>query len=90
MRVPLPCCSSLSGKLIWKISPPIVLGEILGALVNTLTVHGKYPVQDCENLQLPIQMQLSEERKNFSQFRIPFLQSTSNFKHFAKKDDCHS
>ena len=38
---------------------PLVLGEILGMFVNTLTVDGKYPLQGCENLQLPIQMQLS-------------------------------
>ena len=33
-----------------------VLGEILAVFVNRLTIDGKYPVQDCENLQLPIQM----------------------------------
>ena len=31
-------------------------------LVNTLTVDGKYPVQDGENWQLPIQTQLSSEK----------------------------
>ena len=31
--------SFFSGKLIWKMSP-IVLGEILGVFVNTLTVDG--------------------------------------------------
>ena len=69
---------------------PLVLGEILGVFVNTLTADGKYPVQGCENLQLPIQMQLSEKRKTFSQFFVPFLGSTSNFKDFEKNDDCHS
>ena len=52
--------SSFWGKLIWKMSP-LVLGEILGVFVNTLTADGKYPVQGCENLHLPIQMQLSEK-----------------------------
>ena len=37
---------------------PLVLGEMLVVFVNTLIADGKYPVQDCENLQLPIQMQL--------------------------------
>ena len=69
---------------------PLVLGEILGVFVNTLTANEKYRVQDCENLQLPIQMILSEKRKTFSQFFVPFPESTSNFKHFEKKDDCHS
>ena len=40
---------------------PLVLGEILGVFVNTLTADDKYRVQDCENLPLPIQMQLSKK-----------------------------
>ena len=32
------------------------LGKILGIFVNTLTDDGNYPVQGCENLQLPFQM----------------------------------
>ena len=69
---------------------PLVIGEILGVFVNTLTADGKYPVQGCENLQLPIQMQLSEKRKTFSQFFVPFLEFISNIKHFEKKDYRHS
>ena len=55
---------------------PTVLGESVGVFVNTLTADGKYPVQGCENLQLPIQMQLSEKQKTFSEFFVPFLEST--------------
>ena len=55
--------------------------------VNTLSTAGRYPVHYCGNLQLPIQMQLSEKPKMFSAFFIPFLKSTSNFKHLEKKDD---
>ena len=47
---------------------PLVLGEIVGVFVNTLTSDGKYPVQGCENLELPIQTQLSEKQKPFSNF----------------------
>ena len=68
----------------------LVLGEILGVFVNTLTADGNYLVPDCENFQLPIQMQLSEKRKTFSQFFVPVLESTSIFKHFEKKNDRHS
>ena len=68
---------------------PLVWGEILGVSVNTLTADGKYPVQGCENLQLPIQMQLSEKRKTFSEFFILFVESTSNFEDFEKKHDGH-
>ena len=45
-------------KFILKMSP-MVLGEILGVFFNALTAVGKYLVQDSQNLQLPIQMQLS-------------------------------
>ena len=69
---------------------PLVLGEILGVFVNTLTANDKYPVQDCDNLPLPTQMQLSEKRKTFSEFFPPFLESRSNFKNFEKKYDSHS
>ena len=49
---------------------------MLVVFANTLTPDGKYPVQGCENLQLPLQMQLSEKGKTFSQFFVPFLDST--------------
>ena len=57
---------------------------------NTLSADGKYPFQYSENLQLIIQMQVSKKRKTFSRFFVPFLESTSNIKHFEKKDDGHS
>ena len=69
---------------------PLVLCKILGVLVNTLTTDGKYPVQGCENLRLPIQMQLSEKRKTFFGFFVPFLDSTSNLQHFERKNHRHS
>ena len=60
----------------------MVLGEVFVVFVNRLTPDGKYPIQDCETLLLPIQMQLSEKRKPFSRFFLPILESKSNFKHF--------
>ena len=69
---------------------PLVLGEIVGVFFNTLTDDDKYPVQDCKNLPLPIQMQLSEKRKTLFQFFVPFLGSESSFKRFERKDDRHS
>ena len=77
------------GKLIWKMSP-LVLGEILGVFVNTSTADGKYPVQYCENLRLPIQMRLPVKWKNFSQFLVTFLASSTNFKDFERKDVWYS
>ena len=40
---------------------PLVLGEVLVVFLNRFTVDGKYPVDDSENFQPPIQMQLSEK-----------------------------
>ena len=80
---------SFSRKLIWRTSP-LVLDEVLVVFVNWLTADGKYPVQDSENLLLPIKMQLSEKRKRFSKFLVPFVESTSKFTHFVKRDGCHS
>ena len=80
---------SFSGKLISEMSP-LELGKILGVFLNTFTSDGKYLVQGCENLQLPIQMQISEKQKPFSEVFLTFLDSTSNFEHFERKDDPHS
>ena len=63
----------------------LVLGEVLVVFVNRLTADGKHPVQDRDNLQVPIQMILWEKRKTFSQFFLTFLESTSNFKLFEKR-----
>ena len=52
-----------------------------------MTTNDNYPVQDCGNLSSPIQMELSFKPNIFSDFVLQFLESTSNFKHFEKKDD---
>ena len=52
---------------------PLVLGEILGVFVETLPADAKCPVEYYENLRLPIEMQLSEKRKPFSQLFLRFL-----------------
>ena len=54
---------------------------------NTLTANDNYPVQDCENLWSSIQMHLSLKPKIFSDLFVPFLESTSNYKHFEQIDD---
>ena len=89
MRGHLSSFSSFSLNLIRKMSP-LMLGEILEVFLNILIVDDKYPVQDCENLQLPIQMQLFQKQKTFSEFFVQFLASNSYFKHFERKDEGHS
>ena len=71
--------------MISKISP-LSGCKILGVFVNTLTADDKYPVWDCENLP-PLASNAMTLKSNFfffffCQFLGPFVQSTSNFKHF--------
>ena len=55
---------------------------------NTLTFNYEYSRCNRENLQLPIQMHLSEKPKPFIKFL--FLESALNFKRFEKKNEPHS
>ena len=84
MGAHLSCFLSWSGEFNPKIFF-LVLGEMLGVFVNTLTVVATFPLEDCENLQLPIKLILSKKQENFSGFSIPILESTSTFKHFEKR-----
>ena len=78
--------SSRPGQLSWKKSL-LLTCQILGLLVNTLATDEKYPVLNRDNLTIPIQMQLSQKQKTFSEFFAAFLKSRLNFKYFLKKDD---
>ena len=75
---------SLWGEMTWEIYP-LLSFEILWVFVNILTAVSRYPVRDCENLQFPIQMHLSQKHKTFSQFLVSFMESPSNFKFFSQK-----
>ena len=63
--------------------------KVLGLLVNTLVADEKFPVLNRDNLTIPIQMQLSQKQKRFSQFFASILKSSLNFNYFAKKYDPH-
>ena len=60
--------------------------QILGLLVNILAADEKYPILNRDNLTIPIEMQLSEKQKSFSQFFAAFLKSRLSFEHFEIKD----
>ena len=62
---------------------PLVVREFLVEFFHTLTADGMYLVQDSEILPLPMQIHISEKRKTISQVFVPFMESTSNFKHFG-------
>ena len=57
---------------------------------NTLTANDNYNVQDFWNLSSPIEMELYLKPTIFADLFDSFLESTSNFKNFEKKDDRHS
>ena len=76
-------------KLSWKNSL-LLTCKILGLLVNTMAADKTYIALDRVNLTIPIQMELSQKQKTFSEFFTAFLKSILNFKHFEKKRDNHS
>ena len=56
--------------------------QILGLLVNTLTADDRYPFLNRENLTIPVQMQLFQKQKTFSEFLAVFLKYRLNLEHF--------
>ena len=64
--------------------------KIVRQFVNTLTANDKHFLLNRDNLTQPIEMQLSQKQKTFSEFFFAFLKSSLNFEHFQKKDDSHS
>ena len=55
-----------------------------------MTPDDEFSRSNRENLLLPIQRQLSEKLKIFSQLSIAFLEGTLNLEHFEKKNEPHS
>ena len=67
-----------------------MIHKIPGPFFNILTVDDKHYLLNRDNLSDPIQVQLSQKEKKFSELPLGFLNSFLNFKHMAKKDDPHS
>ena len=67
-----------------------MIHKIIRLFVNELTVNDRHYLLNRDNLTQPIQMQLSEKQKTFSEFFFAFLKSILNFKHLPKKDDPRS
>ena len=66
---------------------PLVIQKIIRLFLNILTVNDKQYLLNKDNLMQPIQMQLSQKQKTFSEFFFAFLKSILNFKYLPKKDD---
>ena len=59
--------------------------QILETVLHILTADEKSSLLNRGNLRQPIQMQLSQKQKKFSQFLAAFLKARSNFEQFQKK-----
>ena len=68
----------------------LVLCKILRLLVNTLTDKDKYFLLYRDNLIQPIQILLSQEKKDFFSIFLAIFQIYIKFCRFSKKDDPHS
>ena len=68
----------------------VVLSELLGQFLNTLTSDYKCSRQNLENLWQQVPRQISRKAQTFSGFFVTFLKSTLNFEYFEKKDQSHS
>ena len=68
----------------------LVIHKILRLFVNTLTVNDKDYLLKRENLAQPIDIQLSQKQKTFSEFFLAFLKSKLNYKHLPINDDSPS
>ena len=58
--------------------------------VNTLRVNDKHYLLNRDNLTQPIQIELCQKEKIFTQFFFALLKSILNLKHLPKKDDPHT
>ena len=68
----------------------LVISNILGHFVNTLTANDKYSLSNNENLPQPSQMQLSKKQIIFAEFFSPFLKFISIIEQFETKDYPHT
>ena len=75
---------SLWRQLFWKQSL-LVISKVLRIFVNILTADDKYFLLNRNNLRHPIQMQLSQKQKAFSEILSAILKYMLNFEHFRKK-----
>ena len=60
----------------------LVIQQILGMLINTLTIDDKYSLLNRDNLAPQIQMQISENEKQVSNIFSEFLKSRWNVEYF--------
>ena len=64
--------------------------KILKLFAKTLTADDKYSLLNRDNFTKPIQIQLSEKQKAFSQVFFEFLKFRLNAELFPKRNERHS
>ena len=79
-----PIYRSLSRQLSQK-KCLLVRCKVLTMLANIVTADENYSVLNRDNLRQPIQMQLYQKQKTFSQFVSTFLKWSLKFSTFSKK-----
>ena len=67
-----------------------MIGKILRLFFSTVTADDKYSLLNKDSLTQPIQMQLSQKQKFFSEFCSQRLNYGLNFEHFQKNAEPHS
>ena len=58
--------------------------------LNLFSADDRYSFLNRDNLRQPIQIQLFEKQKTFSEFFAAFLKARLSFEYFIKQDDPHS
>ena len=69
---------------------PLVTCNIFRIFLKTFSANDKYFLLNRDNSRQPIQTQLPEKEKTFSEFFSAFFKSSVNCEYFQKKDDPHS
>ena len=64
--------------------------QIRKTVCQRIDCDDKHYLLNRENLRLPIEMELSQKQKTFSDFFFAFLKSLLNFEYFSKKFEPHS
>ena len=54
-----------------------------------LAANDKYPVLKRVNLTIPVEIQLSQKQKSFSEVFSSFMTFSLNFEQFETQDDAH-
>ena len=72
-------------QLNWK-NFFLLICKCLRLFLNTLTADDKYCLLDNNNLRQPIEMQLSQKQKTFSELVSAVLKARIDFENFQKED----